>query len=115
MAIRARRWLAGTGSWPTGVCSWLSLILVIAAPVLILVTFALHTLLWVAVVAVVLLVLAAVTGGIVLRTDGTRTGMPAIPAGRAQFGWAGGWEARNLRFRPVIRMILTSDGPGEVT
>ncbi len=67
-----------------GVLRWLALILVIAAPVLILVTFALHTLLWVAIVAVALLVLAAGTGRIALRTDGAQTRPPAVPAGRPQ-------------------------------
>ena len=65
-----------------GVVRWLALILVIAAPVLILVTFALHTLLWVAIVAVVLLVLAVGFGRIALRTDGGQTGAPAVPATR---------------------------------
>jgi len=44
-----------------GLVRWLALILVIAAPVLILVTFALHSLLWVAVLAVALMLLAART------------------------------------------------------
>jgi diacylglycerol kinase family enzyme len=65
-----------------GVVRWLSLILVIAAPVFILVTFALHSLLWVAIVAVVLLLLAAGTGQAALRTDGAPAGLPAAPASR---------------------------------
>jgi diacylglycerol kinase family enzyme len=67
-----------------GVTRWLSLILVIAAPVLILVTFALHSLLWVAIVAVVLMLLAAGTGRAALRTDGARAGMIAAPATRPE-------------------------------
>ncbi len=67
-----------------GLVRWLALILVIAAPVLILVTFALHSLLWVAIVAVVLLVLAAGTGRAALRTDAAPAGMPAAPATRPQ-------------------------------
>jgi diacylglycerol kinase family enzyme len=67
-----------------GAARWLSLILVIAAPVLILVTFALHSLLWVAIVAVVLMLLAAGTGRAALRTDAAPAGMPAAPATRPQ-------------------------------
>ncbi len=67
-----------------GVARWLSLILVIGAPVLILVTFALHSLLWVAIVAVVLMLLAAGTGRAALRTDAAPAGMPAAPATRPQ-------------------------------
>jgi diacylglycerol kinase family enzyme len=65
-----------------GVTRWLSLILVIAAPVLILVTFALRSLLWVAIVAVVLMLLAAGTGRAALRTGSGPAGMPAVPATR---------------------------------
>ena len=63
-----------------GLLRWLALVLVIAAPVLILVAFALHHLLWVAVVAVALMLCAAAdregragTGG------GTR---PCLPSRR---------------------------------
>ena len=107
-----------------GVVRWLSLTLVIAAPVLILVTFALHTLLWVAVVAVVLLVLAAVTGRIALRTDGTRTGMPAIPAGRAQHPFlimnprSGGGKVTKFRLQEKAEAlgaeVALLEGPGMV-
>jgi diacylglycerol kinase family enzyme len=67
-----------------GVVRWLALILVIAAPVLILVTFALHTLLWVAIVAVALLALAAVSGRMALRTGGAQTAAPAVRTTRPQ-------------------------------
>ena len=67
-----------------GVVRWLSFILVLAAPVLILVTFALHSLLWVAIVAVVLLVLAAGMGRTALRTGDAPAGMAAAPATRPQ-------------------------------
>ena len=65
-----------------GVIRWLALILVIAAPVLILVTFALHSLLWVAIVAVLLILLAAGTARIALPSEGARTRPPVISAGR---------------------------------
>jgi Diacylglycerol kinase catalytic domain len=76
--------LAG-GYWflaSRGLLRWLALVLVIAAPVLILVAFALHSLLWVAVVAVALMVAAAGTARAALSTDGQDAGMPAVPAAR---------------------------------
>ena len=65
-----------------GVLRWIALVLVVGAPVLILVAFALANLLWVAVVAVALMVLAAVTGKTALSTDGPEAAMPAGPAAR---------------------------------
>ena len=65
-----------------GVLRWMALVLVVAAPVLILVTFALHGLLWVAVVAVALMVAAAGTARTALSTGGQDGGMPARPAAR---------------------------------
>jgi diacylglycerol kinase family enzyme len=67
-----------------GVVRWLSFILVLAGPVLILVTFALHGLLWVAIVAVLLMLLAAGTGRTALRTGDAPAGMAAAPATRPQ-------------------------------
>jgi diacylglycerol kinase family enzyme len=67
-----------------GVVRWLSFILVLAGPVLILVTFALHSLLWVAIVAVLLMLLAAGTGRTALRTGDAPAGMAAAPATRPQ-------------------------------
>ena len=67
-----------------GVVRWLSFILVLAGPVLILVTFALHNLLWVAIVAVLLMLLAAGTGRTALRTGDAPAGMAAAPATRPQ-------------------------------
>src|SRR5580693_477637 len=67
-----------------GVVRWLSFILVLAGPVLILVTFALHGLLWVAIVAVLLMLLAAGTGRAALRTGDAPAGMAAAPATRPQ-------------------------------
>ena len=65
-----------------GVVRWLALILVIAAPVLIVVTFALHHLLWVAVLAVLLLAAAATAGRMALRTGGGRPRPAVVPAAR---------------------------------
>jgi diacylglycerol kinase family enzyme len=67
-----------------GVVRWLSFLLVLAGPVLILVTFALHGLLWVAIVAVLLMLLAAGTGRTALRTGAAPAGMAAAPATRPQ-------------------------------
>jgi diacylglycerol kinase family enzyme len=65
-----------------GVLRWLALALVVAAPVLILVAFALHSLLWVAVVAVALMVAAAGTARAALGGGGPDAAMPAVPAAR---------------------------------
>jgi diacylglycerol kinase family enzyme len=65
-----------------GVLRWSALLLMIAAPVAILVTFALASLLWVAVVAVALMLLAAATAKVSLTTGGQDTAMPVAPAAR---------------------------------
>ena len=65
-----------------GVRRWIALVLVVAAPVLILVAFALHSLLWVAVVAVALMVAAAGTARAALGAGGADVAMPAVPAAR---------------------------------
>ena len=65
-----------------GLLRWLALALVIAAPVLIVVAFAWHHLVWVAVVAVALMVLAAGTARTALSTQGQQAAMPARPAAR---------------------------------
>ena len=67
-----------------GLLRWLALILVIAALVLILVAFAWHHLVWVAIVAVALMLCAAAVARIALRTDGGGAGMLAARAGRPQ-------------------------------
>ena len=83
-----------------GVLRWLALVLVIAAPVLILVVFALHHLVWVAVVAVALMVAAAATARAALSTGGQDAAMPAVPAARPR--------------RPFVIMNPRSGG-GKVT
>jgi diacylglycerol kinase family enzyme len=65
-----------------GVLRWLALGLVVAALAGIVVAFAWRHLLWVAIVAVALMLCAAAIGKIALRTDGAGTGMPATPAAR---------------------------------
>ena len=80
------------------VLRWAALVLVIAAPVLIVVAFAWHHLLWVAIVAVALMLCAVAR--IALRTDGADAGMPAVPAARPR--------------RPFVIMNPRSGG-GKVT
>jgi hypothetical protein len=65
-----------------GVRRWIALALVVAAPVLILVAFTRASLLWVAVVAVALMVAAAGTARAALGTGGQDAAMPARPAAR---------------------------------
>jgi diacylglycerol kinase family enzyme len=65
-----------------GVLRWIALVLVVAAPVLILVAYAFARLLWVAIVAVALMVLAAGIGRTALSAGGQDTAMPAVPAAR---------------------------------
>ena len=67
-----------------GVLRWIGLVLVVAAPVLILLAFAHARLLWVAIVAVALIVLAAGIGRTALSTGGQDGAMPAGPAARPQ-------------------------------
>jgi diacylglycerol kinase family enzyme len=65
-----------------GVVRWLALLLAVAAPILILVAFALASLLWVAIVAVALMLLAAGAGRTALTTPDVNTAMPTVPAAR---------------------------------
>jgi hypothetical protein len=67
-----------------GLRRWMALVLVVAAPVLIVVAFAWHHLLWVAVVAVALMVAAAGTARIALSAGGQDAAMPVVPAARPQ-------------------------------
>ena len=67
-----------------GVLRWIGLVLVVAAPVLILLAFAHAHLLWVAIVAVALMVLAAGIGRTALSTGGQDPAMLAGPAARPQ-------------------------------
>ncbi len=65
-----------------GVLRWLALVLVVAAPVLIVVAFTWHHLVWVAVVAVALMVAAAGTARAALGAGRQDTAMPAVRAAR---------------------------------
>jgi diacylglycerol kinase family enzyme len=65
-----------------GPLRWIALVLVVAAPVLILVSFALASLLWVAVVAVALMGLAAAAARTALSAGSTTAAMPAAAAAR---------------------------------
>ena len=83
-----------------GLFRWLALVLVIAAPLLILVAFAWHHLVWVAVVAVALMLAAAGAARAALRTDSQDAAMPTVPAARPR--------------RPFVIMNPRSGG-GKVT
>ncbi|MHB1430835.1 MAG: diacylglycerol/lipid kinase family protein [Streptosporangiaceae bacterium] len=61
---------------------WMALVLVVAAPVLILVSFAMANLLWVAASAVALMVLAAAAARTALTTGDKAAAMPAAAAAR---------------------------------
>jgi diacylglycerol kinase family enzyme len=65
-----------------GPVRWMALVLAVAAPVLILVSFALASLLWVAVVAVALMVLAAAAAKAALTTGDKNAAMPTAAAAR---------------------------------
>jgi diacylglycerol kinase family enzyme len=107
-----------------GVIQWFSLILVIAAPVLILVTFALHSLLWVAIVAVVVLLLAAATGRAALRTGGVPAGMVPVPASRPKHPFlimnprSGGGKVTKFHLKEKAEAlgaeVALLEGPGTV-
>jgi diacylglycerol kinase family enzyme len=83
-----------------GLLRWLALVLVVAAPVLIVVAFAWHHLVWVAVVAVALMLAAAAAARAALSTGGQDAAMPAVPAARPR--------------RPFVIMNPRSGG-GKVT
>ena len=107
-----------------GAARWLALILVIAAPVLILVTFALHSLLWVAIVAVLLMLLAAGTGRAALRTPNAPAAMHAAPATRPQHPFlimnprSGGGKVTKFRLKEKAQAlgaeVALLEGPGVV-
>src|SRR6266487_4259152 len=65
-----------------GLLRWLALVLVVAAPVLIVVAFAWHHLVWVAVAAVALMVAAAAAARAALSAGSQDAAMPALPAPR---------------------------------
>ncbi len=107
-----------------GMVRWLALILVIAAPVLILVTFALHTLLWVAIVAVALLVLAVGLGRMALRTGGGQPAAAALRASRPRHPFlimnprSGGGKVTRFHLKDKAEalgaQVALIEGPGTV-
>jgi hypothetical protein len=86
-----------------GVLRWLALVLVVAAPVLIVVAFAWQHLVWVAVVAVALMLCAAAVARIALRTDGgTRACL------QSQAGW-------RVTFARACQGLVATQSDGLVT
>jgi diacylglycerol kinase family enzyme len=107
-----------------GVRRWLALALVIAAPVAILAAFAWHHLLWVAVVAVAMMLCAAGIARIALRTDGPDAGMLAAPAARPRHSFlimnprSGGGKVTKFRLKDKAEALGATvallEGPGTV-
>ncbi len=107
-----------------GVRRWLAAVLVIAAPVVILVAFALHHLLWVAIVAVALMLLAAAAARAALGSGAGQDRAPAVPAGRPAHAFlimnprsGGGKVARfGLKEKAEAQgaQVALLDGPGIV-
>ena len=77
-AIGACLMLGGTYEFLArrGVLRWIAAAVVIATPIAILVVFALHSLIWVALVSIALVVLAIVAGRKALAPSASATGMP---------------------------------------
>ncbi len=106
-----------------GVRRWIALALVVAAPVLILVAFTRASLLWVAIVAVALMVLAAGTARAALSTGGPDAAMPARPAARPRRPFlimnprSGGGKGHQVRAegqgRSAGRRGGAAGGPGD--
>jgi diacylglycerol kinase family enzyme len=106
-----------------GVRRWMAAVLVIAAPVVILVAFAVHHLLWVAIVAVALMLLAASAARTALGS-GAGPGAPAVAAARPRHAFlimnpmsGGGKVARfGLKEKAEAQgaQVALLDGPGIV-
>jgi diacylglycerol kinase family enzyme len=107
-----------------GVLRWIALVLVVAAPVLILVAYAFARLLWVAIVAVALMLLAAAIGRTALSTGGQDAAMPAVPAARPHRPflimnpWSGGGKVIKFGLKDKAEAlgaeVVLLDGPGIV-
>jgi diacylglycerol kinase family enzyme len=107
-----------------GLLRWLALVLVVGAPVLILVTFALHSLLWVAIVAVALMLLAAVAARAALSSGDKNAAMPATPAARPRRPFlimnprSGGGKVARFGLREKAEAmgaeVVLLEGPGTV-
>ncbi|HKF77193.1 MAG TPA: diacylglycerol kinase family protein, partial [Candidatus Dormibacteraeota bacterium] len=119
--------VAAGGYWflaHRGVVRWLALGLVIFVPVAVLVVFALNHLIWVAVVSVALLVLAAGAARLALTPAAAGTGMPfrEVPPPRRAFlimnpGSGGGKVARfglKEKAEALGAEVALLEGPGVV-
>ena len=107
-----------------GVRRWLAAVLVIAAPVVILVSFAVHGLLWVAIVAVVMMLLAAAAARAALGSGAAQGGSPAVPAARPEQAFlimnprSGGGKVTRFGLKEKAEalgaQVALLDGPGIV-
>ena len=107
-----------------GVRRWLAAVLVIAAPVVILVTFGLHHLLWVAIVAVALMLAAAVAGRAALGSGAGQGGGAVVPAARPAHAFlimnprSGGGKVTRFGLKEKAEaqgaQVALLDGPGIV-
>ena len=106
-----------------GVRRWMAAVLVVAAPVVILVAFALHHLLWVAIVAVALMLLAASAARAALGS-GAGKGAPVVPAARPAHAFlimnprSGGGKVTRFGLKEKAEaqgaQVALLDGPGIV-
>ncbi len=107
-----------------GLVRWLAAILAIAAPVFILTSFALARLLWVAIVAVAVMLLAAGTARLALATGQKDAGMPATPGSRPRHAFlimnprSGGGKVGRFGLKEKAEAlgarVVLLEGPGTV-
>jgi diacylglycerol kinase family enzyme len=125
-AIGACAVLAG-GYWflaNRGLRRWLALVLVVGAPVLILVSFGLASLLWVAIVSVALMLLAAAVARTALSEGNNNAAMPATAAARPRRPFlimnprSGGGKVARFGLREKAEAmgaeVVLLEGPGTV-
>ncbi len=107
-----------------GLLRWIALALVILAPAAILVLFAWRHLLWVAIVSVALMLLAAAAARVSLIPAGGEPGMPTVPAARPQRAFlimnprSGGGKVAKFGLKEKAEAlgaeVALLEGPGEV-
>ena len=107
-----------------GVRRWLAALLVIAAPVVILVSFALHGLVWVAIAAVALMLLAAGAARAALGSGAVQGSSPVVPAARPEHAFlimnprSGGGKVGRFGLKEKAEAqgaeVALLDGPGIV-